>query len=73
MKNCVVRKLQSPYLEKLQSPLKYGDCDGNTDDDYTMNHQVVELLSDTKKLKSAPTKFQCVTFPEILMIFRPKN
>ena len=34
-------------------PLYYGDCDGNTDDDYTMNHQVVELLSDTKKLKSA--------------------
>jgi hypothetical protein len=34
-------------------PLYYGDSDGNTDDDYSMNHQVVELLSDTKKLKSA--------------------
>ena len=34
-------------------PLYYGDSDGNTDDDYTMNHQVVELLSDTKKIKSA--------------------
>jgi hypothetical protein len=34
-------------------PLYYGDSDGNTDDDYTMNRQVVELLSDTKKLKSA--------------------
>ena len=34
-------------------PLYYGDSDGNTDNDYTMNHQVVELLSDTKKLKSA--------------------
>ena len=34
-------------------PLYYGDSDGNTDDDYTMNHQVVEILSDTKKIKSA--------------------
>ena len=34
-------------------PLYYGDSDGNTDDDYNMNYQVVELLSDTKKLKSA--------------------
>ena len=34
-------------------PLYYGDSDGNTDDAYTMNRQVVELLSDTKKLKSA--------------------
>ena len=24
-------------------PLYYGDSDGNTDDDYTMNHQVVDL------------------------------
>lgn len=34
-------------------PLYYGDSDGNTDDDYTMHRQVVELLSDTKKLESA--------------------
>jgi hypothetical protein len=34
-------------------PLYYGDIDGNTDDDYYMNFQIVSLLSDTKNLKNA--------------------
>jgi hypothetical protein len=34
-------------------PLYYGDNDGNTDDGFEMNFQIVSLLSDTKRLKNA--------------------